>query len=148
MKIWYQSMTKVSAWPAYNTALRSVLASVADPHTQIEVHGIEKRGGVGDQYRYLEFIETQEVLDNVERATQQGFDAFLLATFVTQGCVKRVKSPTCRSLDLARRPVTLPASWGAIFRWSRAHPNTFLALWRTFSATATPPASTAHAPCK
>ncbi len=85
MKIWYQSMTKVSAWPAYNTALRSVLASVADPHTQIEVHGIEKRGGVGDQYRYLEFIETQEVLDNVERATQQGFDAFLIGNICDPG---------------------------------------------------------------
>jgi len=85
MKIWYQSMTKVSAWPAYNAALRKVLSSIADPHTEIEVHGIEKRGGVGDQYRYLEFLETQEVLENVEKATQEGFDAFLIGNICDPG---------------------------------------------------------------
>ncbi len=85
MKIWYQSMTKASAWPAYNAALRDVLDAVADPGTRIEVHGIEKRGGVGDQYRYLEFIETQEVLENVERATREGFDAFLIGNICDPG---------------------------------------------------------------
>lgn len=85
MKIWYQSMTKSSAWPAYNAALRNVLTSVADPDTHIEVHGIEKRGGVGDQYRYLEFIETQEVLENVELATRLGFDAFLIGNICDPG---------------------------------------------------------------
>jgi len=85
MKIWYQSMTKASAWPAYNAALRGVLDAVADPGTEIEIHGIEGRGGVGDQYRYLEFIETQEVLANVERATQQGFDAFLIGNICDPG---------------------------------------------------------------
>jgi len=85
MKIWYQSMTTISAWSAYNAALRKVLSSVAAPTTQIEVHGIEKRGGVGDQYRYLEFIETQEVLENVEKADQQGFDAFLIGNICDPG---------------------------------------------------------------
>jgi allantoin racemase len=85
MKIWYQSMTKASAWPAYNAALREVLDSVRDADTQIEVHGIADRGGVGDQYRYLEFIETQEVLANVERATREGFDAFLIGNIADPG---------------------------------------------------------------
>lgn len=85
MKIWYQSMTRASAWPAYNAALREVLKAAADDGTQIEVHGIEKRGGVGDQYRYLELLETQEVLENVEAATRQGFDAFLIGNICDPG---------------------------------------------------------------
>jgi allantoin racemase len=78
-------MTKAGAWPAYNVALREVIASVCDPGTEVEVHGIEGPGGVGDQYRYLEFIETQEVLQNVERATREGFDAFLIGNIADPG---------------------------------------------------------------
>ena len=85
MKLWYQSMTRPDAWPAYNEALRTVLDAARDPGTEIEVHGIEKRGGVGDQYRYLEFIETQEILENVERATREGFDAFLIGNIADPG---------------------------------------------------------------
>jgi allantoin racemase len=85
MKIWYQSMTKASAWPAYNVALWNVISSVCDAGTEFEVHGIEGAGGVGDQYRYLEFIETQEVLANVERATREGFDAFLIGNIADPG---------------------------------------------------------------
>ena len=46
MKLWYQSLTRPSAWAAYNQALRSVLDAARDEGTIVEVHGIEKRGGV------------------------------------------------------------------------------------------------------
>jgi allantoin racemase len=85
MKIWYQSLTRPHAWPAYNQALRRVLDSVKSPDTQIDVHGIEARGGIGDQYRYLEFIEAHEVLANVERATREGYDAFLIGNIGDPG---------------------------------------------------------------
>ena len=85
MKIWYQSMTRASAWPAYNAALRQVIDAVRDENTHVEIHGISERGGVGDQYRYLELIETQEVLANVERATREGFDAFLIGNICDPG---------------------------------------------------------------
>jgi len=85
MRLWYQSLTRPTAWPAYNEALRAVLGAAADAGTEVEVHGIEKRGGVGDQYRYLEFVEAQEVLENVERATREGFDAFLIGNIADPG---------------------------------------------------------------
>lgn len=85
MKLWYQSMTRPDAWPAYQVALRGVLDAAREPGTEIEIHGIEKRGGVGDQYRYLEFIETGEILENVERATREGFDAFLIGNIADPG---------------------------------------------------------------
>jgi len=85
MRLWYQSLTRPDAWPAYQAALRRVLDAAADPGTEIEVHGIEGRGGVGDQYRRLEFIETIEVLDNVARAEAEGFDAVLLGNIADPG---------------------------------------------------------------
>jgi allantoin racemase len=85
MKFWYQSLTRPDAWPAYQAALRRVLDRAADPGTTLDVHGIEQRGGVGDQYRRLEFIETIEVLDNVARAEAEGYDAVLLGNIADPG---------------------------------------------------------------
>jgi allantoin racemase len=78
-------MTRADAWPGYNRALQAFLDRVKDAGTTIEIHGITKRGGIGDQYRYLEFIEAQEVLENVERATREGFDAFLIGNIGDPG---------------------------------------------------------------
>lgn len=85
MKLWYQSMTLENAWPEYNATLRAFLDGIKDADTVIEVHGITKRGGVGDQFRYLEFIETIEVLENVQRAGREGFDAFLIGNIADPG---------------------------------------------------------------
>ena len=85
MRLWSQSLTRADAWPGYNRALRALLDQVRDPETEIEIHGIAKRGGIGDQYRYLEFIEAQEVLENVERAAREGFDGFLIGNIGDPG---------------------------------------------------------------
>jgi len=76
MKLWYQSMSKQKAWSAYNQALRGILEQVKDPDTEIEVHGITKIGGVADQYHYLDYLESGEVLENVQHAVRGGYDAF------------------------------------------------------------------------
>ena len=78
MKLWYQSMSRQKAWGHYNVALRKILDEVKDPDTEIEVHGITKVGGVADQYHYLDYLETGEVLENVQTAVRRGFDAFLI----------------------------------------------------------------------
>ena len=85
MRLWYQSLTRQDAWPAYNATLRRVLDFVKEPDTSIDIHGITKIGGVGDQYRYLEFLETAEVLENVMRAEQEGYDAFLIGNICDPG---------------------------------------------------------------
>lgn len=85
MRLWYQSLTRPEAWPAYSAALRRTLTQAADPGTEIAIHGITRRGGIGDQYRSLEFIETIEVLENVQRAQAEGFDAVLLGNIADPG---------------------------------------------------------------
>lgn len=85
MRLWYQSLTRPGAWPAYNAALSRMLDAAADPGTEFTIGGITQRGGVGDQYRSLEFIETIEVLDNVARADAEGYDAVLLGNIADPG---------------------------------------------------------------
>ena len=85
MKLWYQSMSRQEAWGEYNKALRRILNRVKDPDTEIEVHGITKRGGLADQFHYLDYLESGEVMENVQIATKRGFDAFLIGNIGDPG---------------------------------------------------------------
>jgi len=115
MRIWYQSMTRPSAWPAYNEALREVAGAAADSGTTLTFHGIEKRGGVGDQYRALEFIETQEVLENVERASAEGYDAFLIGNICDPGLREARELADMPVLGLGETSFHLASMMGADF---------------------------------
>jgi len=115
MKIWYQSLTRPNAWPAYNAALRKVLDRVKSQDVEIEVHGIQARGGIGDQYRYLESIEAQEVLSNVERATCEGFDAFLIGNIGDPGLREAREIAAMPVLGLCETSALVACMMGANF---------------------------------
>lgn len=85
MKLWYQSMSRQAEWSDYSSALRRILDRIKDPDTEIEVHGITKIGGVADQFHYLDYLETGEVLENVQTAVKRGFDAFLIGNIGDPG---------------------------------------------------------------
>lgn len=85
MKLWYQSMSRQKSWSEYSEALRRILDRIKDPDTEIEVHGITKIGGVADQFHYLDYLETGEVLENVQTAVKRGFDAFLIGNIGDPG---------------------------------------------------------------
>ena len=88
MKIWYQSVTRNGQFPAYNDVLRRVIDQVKEPDTIVEIHGIDRQGGTGDQYRYLAFLQLIEILENVHRAIEQGFDAFLIGNIANPGLLE------------------------------------------------------------
>ncbi len=71
MKLWYQSVTRNGRFPAYNAVLSKVIDRAKDPDTEVEIHGIERQGGTGDQYRYLAFLQSVEILENVHRAIDE-----------------------------------------------------------------------------
>jgi allantoin racemase len=78
-------MSRQKAWSDYNKALRRILDSVKDPDTEIEVHGITRIGGVADQFHYLDYLESGEVMTNVQVAMKRGFDAFLIGNIGDPG---------------------------------------------------------------
>jgi allantoin racemase len=85
MKLRYQSLTRSTEWLGYNAALRRQVSDCADDGTTVDIANIAVRGGIGDQYRYLEFIETGEVLGNVMQAERDGYDAFLIGNIADPG---------------------------------------------------------------
>ena len=85
MRLWYQSVTREGSFPTYRATLDRLLQAAAGPDVTIDVHGIRRQGGTGDQYRYLAFLETVEILENVHRAQAEGYDAFLIGNLFDPG---------------------------------------------------------------
>ncbi len=85
MRLWYQSVTREGSFPTYRATLGRLLAAAAGPGVEIDVHGIRRQGGTGDQYRYLAFLETVEILENVHTAQEQGYDAFVIGNLFDPG---------------------------------------------------------------
>ena len=115
MKLWYQSMSRTQAWGEYHPVLRRIVDKVKDINTSIEIHGITKIGGVTDQYRYLEYLETGEVLENVQRAQDEGFDAFLIGNIADPGIRECREIATIPVLGLCESAMHLACMMGANF---------------------------------
>ncbi|MEL0091052.1 MAG: aspartate/glutamate racemase family protein [Rhodospirillales bacterium] len=85
MRLWYQSVTREGSFPKYRATLQRLIDAASGPEVSVDVHGIRRQGGTGDQYRYLAFLETVEILENVHRAQEQGYDAFLIGNLFDPG---------------------------------------------------------------
>ncbi len=115
MKLWYQSMTRQDQWGTYPAILRGILDRVKDEGTEIHVAGITEVGGVGDQFRYLEFLETAEVLKNVHRAVNEGFDAFLIGNIADPGIREAREIAPIPVLGLCESAMHVACMMGANF---------------------------------
>lgn len=115
MKLWYQSMSRQTEWGGYPRALRDILGKVKDPDTDIHIAGITEIGGVGDQFRYLEFLETGEVLKNVHRAVREGFDAFLIGNIADPGLREAREIADIPVLGLCESAMHMACMMGANF---------------------------------
>ena len=78
MKLWYQSLAREMETSPYGAILKRVIAGCADPDTEVRLQGIHQSAGIGVHYRFLEYQDTREVIDNAMRAEHEGFDAFLI----------------------------------------------------------------------
>jgi Asp/Glu/hydantoin racemase len=85
MKIWYQSFVQESLFSTYFAQLKRIIAEAKDDSSVVDVRGITKTGGLGKQHHYLEFLQTAEVLENIETANEQGYDAFIIGHFTDSG---------------------------------------------------------------
>lgn len=115
MKIWYQSMSRTAAWGLYHTILAKLIEDTKAPGVTVELHGITKVGGVADQYRYLEYLETGEVMENVQTAVRQGFDAFLIGNIADPGLRECREIANIPVLGLCETSMLLSCQMGANF---------------------------------
>jgi allantoin racemase len=95
MKLWYQSLIRpidqnhapvasLEATP-FGGMLRKLLDACASPGTQIHIEGLAKSSGMGVHYRFLEYNDTREVIDNAIRAEKEGYDAYLVGNISDAG---------------------------------------------------------------
>ena len=115
MKLWYQSMSRQKAWGDYNGALRRILDGVRDSDTRIDVHGITRIGGTTPQFHYLDYLETGEVLKNVQTAVKQGYDAFLIGNIGDPGLQAAREIADIPVLGLGETSVHLACMMGRSF---------------------------------
>jgi Asp/Glu/hydantoin racemase len=91
MRIWYQSITELDALPDYRAALLKMLADIAPSGVEIVPIGLDAgtyRGGAPiDTLRYpRELLRVaSQVVEKAEAAEREGFDAFLIGSFVAPG---------------------------------------------------------------
>ncbi|MFN3937795.1 MAG: aspartate/glutamate racemase family protein [Gemmobacter sp.] len=83
MRIWYQSYVDAEHAGRYWDDLRRHIAAIADPGTEVEIHGITPH----DSYAHalVEFRCAREVICNAVRAEREGYDAFILGHFQDAG---------------------------------------------------------------
>src|ERR1700710_1547162 len=87
MKLFYQSMgvARRSASGSYAQSLNAMLTQSGAPGTVVDVYGLSEGAAIADQYRYLETVDTQEILANGLRAEKEGYDAFLIGNIFEPG---------------------------------------------------------------
>ncbi len=87
MRLFYQSLgvTRRSESGPYAQKLAAILAGAVAPGTTIDVFGLSPGKAIADQYRYLEHLDTGEILDNGLRAEREGYDAFLIGNIFEPG---------------------------------------------------------------
>jgi allantoin racemase len=87
VKLFYQSMgvARRSESGPYARALSTILRDAAEPGTEIDLQGLGPGRAIADQYRYLELLNTAEVLDNGLPAERERYDALLIGNVVEPG---------------------------------------------------------------
>lgn len=117
MRLFYQSLgaSRRSTGGPYAQKLAAILQKAAGPDTTVEVHGLGPGKAIADQYRYLEFRDTGEILDNGLKAEREGYDAFLIGNVFEPGLHALRELLNIPVLGLCEASVHLACLMGARF---------------------------------
>lgn len=88
IRIWHQSFTDLSTMPLYGATLDAHARRVMPEDVEVVPHGLQP-GTYGDgvapidaiRYRYLEFLNEQQICEAARRAERDGFDAMAIGCF-------------------------------------------------------------------
>jgi len=125
VRLFYQSMgvARRSATGPYARKLDEILSRAAASGTTVEVHGLSPGRAIADQYRYLEYLDTGEILDNGLRAEREGFDAFLIGNVFEPGLHALRELLNIPVLGLCEASVHLACLMGANFSVVNVNPK-------------------------
>jgi allantoin racemase len=125
MKLFYQSMgvARRSTTGLYAQSLQQILNQSAAPGTTVAVHGLGEGKAIADQFRYLETIDTQEILENGLRAEQEGYDALLIGNIFEPGLHALREVLNIPVLGLCESSIHLACMMGAGFSIVNVNPK-------------------------
>ncbi|MEA2788092.1 MAG: allantoin racemase [Acetobacteraceae bacterium] len=125
MKLFYQSMgvARRSTTGFYGQSLKELLARSAAPGTTVDVYGLSEGAAIADQYRYLEIIDTREILENGLRAEKEGYDAFLIGNIFEPGLHALREVLNIPVLGLCEASIHLACMMGAGFSIVNVNPK-------------------------
>ena len=125
MRLFYQSLgvTRRSTAGDYARRLQAILDRAASTGTTIELRGLSEGRAVADQYRYLEYLDTAELLDNGLAAERDGYDAFLIGNIFEPGMHALRELLNIPVLGLCESSVTLACLMGASFSVVNVNPK-------------------------
>ncbi len=125
MRLFYQTlgMSRGSKTGTYGKVLQRLIANAAAPGTTIDVFGLAPHRAVADQYRYLEFQDTTEVLENGLRAEREGYDAILLGNIFQPGLHELRELLNIPVLGLSESAVQMACLMGPTFSLINVNPK-------------------------
>ena len=103
--------------------LKRIVDSAAAPGTEISVNGLSPHRAIAEQYRYLEFLDTAEVLENGLRAESEGYDAFLIGNIFDPGLHELRELLKIPVLGLRESSVHVACLMGATFSLINVNPK-------------------------
>jgi allantoin racemase len=137
MKLFYQSMgvARRSEDGPYAQALRRLMRKSAAPGTEVSVHGLSPGRAIADQYRFLELLDTEEILNNGLRAEAEGYDAFLIGNVFEPGLHALREALNIPVLGLCEASVHLACLMGASFSVVNVNPKFVRRITENIAAT-------------
>ncbi len=125
MNLFYQSMgiARRSESGLYAQNLKRILQGAAAPGTSISVNGLSPGRAIADQYRFLELLDTQQILENGLRAEKDGYDAFLIGNIFEPGLHALRETLNIPVLGLCESSIHLACLMGASFSIVNVNPK-------------------------
>ena len=115
MKLWYQSLALKTEATPYGAMLRRVIDSACDPGTTVHMQGVQGSAGIGVHYRFLEYHDAREVIENAMRAEREGYDAFLIGNISDAGIREAREVVNIPVLGLCETSLYIASMMGANF---------------------------------
>lgn len=125
MRLFYQSLgvSRRSTDGDYARRLSAILANAASAGTTIEMRGLSEGRAIADQYRYLEYLDTAEIMENGLAAERDGYDAFLIGNIFEPGLHALRELLNIPVLGLCEAAVTLACLMGPNFSVVNVNPK-------------------------
>src|SRR5580698_8271139 len=125
MRLFYQSLgaSRRSTDGPYAQSLAAILQKAAATGTTIEVHGLAPGKAIADQYRYLEFRDAGEILENGLKAEREGYDAFLIGNIFEPGLHALREALNIPVLGLCEASIHLACMMGPGFSIVNVNPK-------------------------